>query len=107
MGKARTRCKWRQRPFGQSRRFGTASASRRAGTSVAPKRLHRTGYLRAGRRHAPHLSYLERTDQAPGEVRERRGVEVRDGGVEAREEATVNADPVGKRAIRYSRPAGH
>lgn len=59
------------------------------------ERLYRTGYLRAGRRHAPHLSYLKRTDQAPGEVRDRRGVEVGTRGVEAREEVTVKADPVG------------
>ena len=39
--------------------------------------------------------YLVRTDQAPGEVRDRRGVGVGTRSVEAREEVTVKADPVG------------
>jgi hypothetical protein len=39
--------------------------------------------------------YLERTDQAPGEVRDRRGVGVGTRSVEAKEEVTVKADPVG------------
>ena len=39
--------------------------------------------------------YLVRTDQAPGEVRDRRGVGVGTRSAEAREEVTVRADPVG------------
>ncbi len=39
--------------------------------------------------------YLVRTHQAPGEVRDRRGVGVGTRSAEAREEVTVKADPVG------------